>query len=50
MLAQRLQRFGGISEPLDIWRELGIAEPAKVPMLDAENFVQQAAAHKLGAN
>jgi malonate decarboxylase beta subunit len=50
MLAQRLDRFGGLSEPMEIWRELGIAEPSKVPMLDAESFVQQAAGHKLGAN
>jgi malonate decarboxylase beta subunit len=50
LLAQRLERFGALSEPMDIWRALGIAEPAKVPMLDADDFVQQAGAHKLGAN
>lgn len=50
MLAQRLDRFGALSEPMDIWRAMGIKEPARVPMLDTESFVQQAAGHKLGAN
>jgi malonate decarboxylase beta subunit len=50
LLAQRLERFGAMTEPMEIWRALGIADPASVPLLDAEQFVERAAAHRLGAN
>jgi malonate decarboxylase beta subunit len=50
MLAQRVKRFGALAEPMDIWRELGIEEPASVPMLDVEAFVAQAGKHRVGGN
>jgi malonate decarboxylase beta subunit len=50
LLAQRIERFGAMTEPMEIWRALGIADPASVPLLDAERFVERAAAHRLGAN
>jgi malonate decarboxylase beta subunit len=50
MLSQRLERFGAQSEPMDIWRALGIAEPASVPMLDAERFVELVAGYRPGAH
>jgi malonate decarboxylase beta subunit len=50
MLTQRLERFGALAEPMQIWRELGVADPASVPMLDAEGFVAQAGKHRVGAN
>lgn len=49
MLGERLERFGGLAEPMDIWRALGIADPAQLPMLDAERFVQQVATARAGA-
>jgi malonate decarboxylase beta subunit len=48
MLAERLERFGAIAEPMEIWRALGIGDPASVPMLEAEAFTEMAAAHRLG--
>jgi malonate decarboxylase beta subunit len=48
-LAQRLERFGALSEPIDIWAALGVPEPASVPMLDAGRFVRDTAGHRLGA-
>ncbi|GAB3434836.1 biotin-independent malonate decarboxylase subunit beta [Massilia solisilvae] len=50
MLADRLERFGGLSEPMEIWRALGIAKPEQVPMLDAEKFVELAANARVGVN
>jgi malonate decarboxylase beta subunit len=50
LLAERLERFGGIAEPMEIWRALGIEAPAQVPMLDAESFVEMADRARLGAN
>ncbi|MFL6673591.1 MAG: biotin-independent malonate decarboxylase subunit beta [Massilia sp.] len=50
LLAERIERFGALREPMDIWRALGIADPLSVPMLDAREFVLGAATHKLGVN
>jgi malonate decarboxylase beta subunit len=44
LLAGRTARFGALSEPMEIWRALGIDDPAVVPMLDADAFVDLAAA------
>lgn len=48
MLAQRLRRFGGESEPAAIWTLMGIADAAQVPALETDAFVQLAAAHRQG--
>jgi malonate decarboxylase beta subunit len=48
LLQQRLQRFGDRSEPMEIWAQLGIDNPATVPMLEADAFVSLAAGHRLG--
>jgi malonate decarboxylase beta subunit len=50
MLTERLERFGALAEPMEIWRALGIEDPAAVPMLDAQAFVAQASKHRLGGN
>jgi malonate decarboxylase beta subunit len=50
LLSERLERFGDMADPLDIWAALGMAEPNKLPMLEAEAFVSAAAPHRLGAN
>ena len=49
LLQQRIERFGGQSEPADIWAALGIAQPQQLPMLEADAFLDAAAAHRLGA-
>lgn len=49
MLARRLQDADGLSEPMEIWKQLGITEPAQVPMLEADAFLQLAAQHRAGA-
>ncbi|MFC5512036.1 biotin-independent malonate decarboxylase subunit beta [Massilia jejuensis] len=49
MLARRLERFGGESEPLQVWKRLGVPDPARIPMLDAEAFVGVADHYRAGA-
>jgi malonate decarboxylase beta subunit len=48
MLERRLQDFGDCTEPMQIWQRLGIADPAAVPMLEAEAFVDLAGGHRAG--
>ena len=48
MLAERIVRFGALSDPLEIWAALGIEEPAAIPMQDAAQFVAAASKHRLG--
>jgi malonate decarboxylase beta subunit len=50
LLAERIERFGALPDPMDIWRALGIEDPASVPVIEAERFVERAMAHRLGAN
>jgi malonate decarboxylase beta subunit len=38
-LGDRLKRFGACRDALDIWRELGVAEPERLPILDTETFL-----------
>ena len=48
LLGERITRFGDCLDPLDTWRALGIADPAALPMLDADAFAALAAGHRLG--
>jgi malonate decarboxylase beta subunit len=48
MLERRLQDFGNHADPMQIWKELGIPNPATVPMLDADAFVRLAEGHRTG--
>lgn len=36
MLAARVEEFGRLSEPMEIWRAIGIVAPEQVPMLEAQ--------------
>jgi malonate decarboxylase beta subunit len=38
-LELRLQRFGACKDALDVWAQEGIADPASVPALSAEDFI-----------
>jgi malonate decarboxylase beta subunit len=46
LLSQRLDAYGEETEPADIWRGMGIADPAALPMLEADAFVAAAAPHR----
>lgn len=48
MLERRLQDFGDCADPMQIWQQLGIADPAAVAMLEAQAFVELADGHRAG--
>lgn len=48
LLAERIDRFGAMIDPQDIWRDLGMAQPESLPMLDIDRFVAAAAGRRLG--
>ena len=45
-LAERLARFGAMPDALDIWRSLGIEQPERLPLLEADAFVAATASHR----
>jgi malonate decarboxylase beta subunit len=49
MLEQRIERFGGLRDPSDIWAALGIGAPQEIPMLDVDSFAATAAPYRVGA-
>lgn len=46
MLARRLRDADGLKEPMEVWKQLGVPEPARVPMLEAEAFLDMAAQYR----
>jgi malonate decarboxylase beta subunit len=49
MLARRIELAAGLHEPMDVWKRLGVPDPASVPMLDAQAFLEVAAQHRVEA-
>jgi malonate decarboxylase beta subunit len=49
MLGSRLERFGGLEDPLEVWEALGVAEPHSVPLLEIDAFRELADGHRAGA-
>ena len=49
MLTERIDRFGHVRDPLELWRALGVDQPEALPLLEADAFVDLVAAHCLGA-
>ncbi|WP_136684495.1 biotin-independent malonate decarboxylase subunit beta [Falsirhodobacter xinxiangensis] len=39
LLGARLDRFGAAEDALDIWADLGIETPARLPLLDTDDFL-----------
>lgn len=48
MLERRIRDFGDAGDPLEVWRRLGVPEPAAVPMLEAGDFLAMAARYRAG--
>ena len=40
MLGARIERFGALADPLDIWRALGVEQVDAIPLLEIEQFLQ----------
>lgn len=49
MLAQRIERYGQLRDPVDIWSAMGIADAANLPMLDVDQFIAVAGQCRMGA-
>lgn len=47
MLARRLQDTEGLAEPMEVWAQLGVPDPASVPVLDTDAFLALAAEHRM---
>ena len=39
MLSRRIQNADGLRDPMDVWKQLGIPDPAAVPVLEPEAFL-----------
>jgi malonate decarboxylase beta subunit len=48
LLQDRINTFGCAVDPLDIWMQIGVADAAALPMLEAEAFVASTARLRLG--
>jgi malonate decarboxylase beta subunit len=48
MLVQRIEDHGNEADPVGIWRQVGIADPEAIPMLEAEAFVAIASSRRKG--
>ena len=46
MLSRRIRDTEGLRDPMDVWRRLGVPDPAAVPVLEAQDFLAMAAAHR----
>jgi malonate decarboxylase beta subunit len=46
MLERRLHDTQGLVEPMDIWKGLGMPDPARVPMLEPDAFLELAAQYR----
>jgi len=46
MLERRLRDTQGLTEPMDIWKGLGMPDPARVPMLEPDAFLTLAAQYR----
>ncbi|WP_394777387.1 biotin-independent malonate decarboxylase subunit beta [Undibacterium sp.] len=48
LLVDRLQDFGGLRDPVEIWAAMGVPAPQQLPMLEAGAFVSLATPYRRG--
>lgn len=46
MLAARLENYGGLADPVDIWSAMQVPDAATIPMLDVDSFITAASQRK----
>jgi malonate decarboxylase beta subunit len=49
MLVSRLQNFGTLPDPVDIWSAMQMPDAANIPMLDVNSFIAASATRRKGA-
>jgi malonate decarboxylase beta subunit len=47
LLAERIARLGDVPDPFEAWSRLGVQDARGVPLLDAEEFMAMASAHRM---
>ena len=50
MLSDRIDRFGHVREPYELWRAIGVPDPQALPLMEAADFVAHVDAVRLGAH
>jgi malonate decarboxylase beta subunit len=50
MLGERIERFGALPDPLNVWTALGMQDPAGIAMLDIEQFTAAAGGRRAGGH
>lgn len=48
LLSTRLEKFGAMTEPMNIWSALGIQDPVGLPLLEAAAFMKSATPFRAG--
>ncbi|NYE59640.1 malonate decarboxylase beta subunit [Duganella sp. 1224] len=48
LLAARLNNYGALPDPVDIWSAMRMPDAANIPMLDVDSFIAAAASHRQG--
>ncbi|MYM22374.1 biotin-independent malonate decarboxylase subunit beta [Duganella sp. FT135W] len=48
MLEARLQNFGALPDPVDIWNAMQMPDAANIPMLDVDSFIAASATRRRG--
>ncbi len=48
VLAERIDRFGAMTDPLEVWSALGVEQPGAIAMLEASEFVAAVETHRIG--
>jgi malonate decarboxylase beta subunit len=48
MLEARLNNYGALPDPVDIWSAMQVPDAANIPMLDVDSFIAAAASHRQG--
>ena len=49
LLTQRINSFGTLRDPLEIWHALGMSDATQLPMLEINHFISRAQHYRLGA-
>jgi len=48
MLEARLNNYGALPDPVDIWSAMQMPDASNIPMLDVDSFIAAAATHRQG--
>ena len=50
LLETRIEHYGHVREPYELWRAIGVPDPEALPLLEADEFVAHVAPFRLGGH